>query len=150
MGKQDNPNASRSGVRRTSAPRQLSVLIVDPDIQGAQAMAEVLGRKHLVGVVGTAAAALAAVERRIPTLLVTEMDLPDASGVSLMETLHARPATRHILLMALTRRNSVRDKIAAFQAGADHYLVKPVAPEQFAVHVEQLSHFRQVLPAVVS
>jgi DNA-binding response OmpR family regulator len=149
MGTQRDPDFLQALARRLLAPRQLSVLIVDPDVRGAQMLAEGLGRKHAVAVVGTAAAALAAIGRRIPTLVVTELDLPDASGVALLATLHARPATRHVLLMALTRRRSVRDKIAAFEAGADHYLVKPLDPAQFSKHVEQLSHFRQVLPSVV-
>jgi DNA-binding response OmpR family regulator len=135
--------------RRLTVHKQLSVLIVDPDIEGAQVLAERLRRKHVVGVVGTGAAALAAIERRMPTLMVTELGLPDTSGVQLLATLHSRPATRHVLLMALTRRASVHDKIAAFQAGADDYLVKPVTPDQFAIHVEQLSHFRQLFSVPV-
>jgi PleD family two-component response regulator len=149
MGTQRDPDFLQTLARRLLASRQLSVLIVDPDVQGAQLLAAGLGRKHMVVVVGTAAAALASIERRVPTLVVTELDLPDASGVTLIARLHSRPATRHVLLMALTRRPSVRDKIAAFEAGADHYLVKPQTPAHFASHVEQLSHFRQVLPLAV-
>jgi DNA-binding response OmpR family regulator len=121
------------------------VLIVDPDLTGGQRLAGVLGREQVVAVVGTAGAARAAIAARRPTIVVTELDLPDASGLALLATLHGHAATRHILLMALSRRTSVRDKIAAFQAGADDYLVKPVDPPAFALHVRRLNHFRQIL-----
>jgi DNA-binding response OmpR family regulator len=39
----------------------------------------------------------------------------------------------------------VRDKIAAFQAGADDYLVKPLDPHQFVVHAQMVSRFIQVI-----
>jgi DNA-binding response OmpR family regulator len=50
-----------------------------------------------------------------------------------------------VLLMVLTRRSGIQDKIAALQAGADDYLVKPVEPQLFVSHVRAVSRFRQVL-----
>jgi two-component system OmpR family response regulator len=78
-------------------------------------------------------------------LLVIEPDLPDGDGVRMIATLHAAPATRHLLLMVVSHRQSVHDKIAAFQAGADDYLVKPVDPQLFEMRVQLLSRFRQLI-----
>jgi DNA-binding response OmpR family regulator len=47
--------------------------------------------------------------------------------------------------MAVTHRSLVGDKIAALQAGADDYLVKPVSPDQFDTHVQLISRFRRVI-----
>jgi DNA-binding response OmpR family regulator len=52
---------------------------------------------------------------------------------------------RHVLLMVVTNRSGVRDKINAFQAGADDYLVKPLDPTVFALRVQLLSRFRKVI-----
>jgi two-component system response regulator TctD len=52
---------------------------------------------------------------------------------------------RHVLLMVVTARSGVRDKINAFQAGADDYLVKPLDPAAFALRVQLLSRFRKVI-----
>jgi DNA-binding response OmpR family regulator len=147
MGTQRDYPFLQALARRLLTRKQLYVLIVDPDIAGAQRLADALGNDHLTRVVGTADSALMAIERRVPTLLVTELDLPDVPGVDLISRVHARADTRHMLLMVISRRNSITDKIQAFQAGADHYLVKPVEPGYFAAQVEQLSHFRQVLPS---
>jgi DNA-binding response OmpR family regulator len=56
--------------------------------------------------------------------------------------LHDHPRTRHVMLMIVTTRHMISDKIAGFQAGADDYLVKPVDTELFALHVELLSRLR--------
>jgi DNA-binding response OmpR family regulator len=96
-------------------------------------------------VVGSARAALAAIMVSVPQMIVTELDLPDADGLELVARWRTDPLTRHTLLMIVTRRRSVRDKIAGLQAGADDYLVKAVDPYVFAMHVQSVSRFRKVL-----
>lgn len=150
MGTQRDPTFLQALAHRLLAPRQLHILIVDADTQGSQILADALGRGHSVTIVGSVAAAREAIDRRMPTLVVTELDLPDASGMTLISMLHSRPATSNVLLMVLSHRSSVQDKIAALQAGADDYVVKPIDPRQFANHVRQLSHFVQVLPSATS
>jgi DNA-binding response OmpR family regulator len=135
--------------RRLFTSVRLHVLIVDPNLNGAYALASALGSEHSVAVVATAEAALRAIEMQMPTILVTELDLPDHSGLELLAATRARPVTHNVLLLALSRRSSVQAKVAAFQAGADDYLVKPVAPRVFADHILRLSRFRQVLGAAV-
>lgn len=134
-----------TGTKQPARPA-LSVLFVDPDVEGAERLAGVLRRSNAVAVVASATAAFAAIAARMPSLIVTELDLPDASGLDLLASLRQNSATRNVLLMVVTRRSSVRDKIGAFQAGADDYLVKPLSPQQFEMHVQLLSRFRQVLP----
>ncbi len=118
---------------------------MEPDPGVAHQLAGALSHDHAVTVVGTAAAALAAIRARLPALVATELDLPDAFGLDLLTALHSGPATQPVLLMVLSRRTSIQDRIAAFQAGADDFLVKPVYPQTFATHVRRLSRFRQVL-----
>lgn len=125
----------------------MSVLFVDPDTAFAERLANVLRGRCAVAVVPTAQAAMAAMTVRMPTLIVTELDLPDRPGVELLAALRRTPATRNILLLVITARNGVRDKVAAFQAGADDYLVKPVDPYRFETHVQLLSKFRQIFPS---
>ena len=127
------------------APTRLHILMVDPDLGGAHQLASAISREHTVTVVGTVAAAYGAIGARMPTLVATELDLPDASGLELLTALHTHPATQRVLLLVLTWRASIQDKIAAFQAGADDFLVKSVDPQTFAGHVRRLARFRQVL-----
>lgn len=145
MSTQRDPDFLQHLARRIFAPTRLHILIVEPDLGVAQQLAGALSRDHAVMVVGTAAAALAAIRARLPALVATELDLPDAFGLDLLTALHSRPATQQVLLLVLSRRTAIQDRIAAFQAGADDFLLKPVDPQTFAAHVRRLSRFRQVL-----
>src|SRR5262249_35588149 len=113
--------------------------------EGAQRLSRALPAHTMTAVVSTAYAALQAMRGRVPTLIVTELELPDANGVELLRRIHADPATRKVLLMVVTRRNSIGDKIAAFEPGADDYLVKPLDPQNFLLHAQLLSRFGQVM-----
>src|SRR5262245_38113625 len=102
--------------------RQMAyVLVVDQDRESTGRLAAALDRLQRAAVVPAARAALSAMEPQLPDLVVTELDLPDANGLEVLTRLHQTAATRHVLLMVVTHRVAVRDKIAAFQAGADDY-----------------------------
>ncbi|HEX6799329.1 MAG TPA: response regulator [Ktedonobacterales bacterium] len=139
------PRDSTSRPRTAALRPGLAVLFVDPDVETAERLAQSLPNLSAVAVVPTAQEAVAAITMRVPDLIVTELDLPDANGVRLIRSVHDAPLTRRVLILVVTRRTSFRDKIDAFQAGADDYLVKPVDPEQLATHVRLVSRFRQIL-----
>lgn len=146
MSRGDSDFARRLANPIQSARNALSVLFVDPDVSFAERLASVLRATCAVAVVPTAQAAIAAMKARMPNIIVTELDLPDRPGLELLATLREAPATRNVLLLVVTARRGVADKVAAFQAGADDYLVKPVDPLRFETHVQLLSKFRQIFP----
>ncbi len=128
-----------------ASPYLPAVLFVDPDNATARALSSTLASRYAVGVAGSLAAAYQALAVMIPTLVVCELTLPDGDGLTLLQRLRASPETRDVLLMVVSARRSVADKIAALQAGADDYLVKPVTPEVFANHAARLLRFRRTL-----
>ena len=134
--------SARAGRPQRRGP---TVLLVDPNLDGTRPLAAALYRVCDVAVVRSAQEAFAAMEARLPDLVVTELDLPDAPGVEFITRVHRAPATYHVLLLVMTSRHSVRDKIAAFQAGADDFLVKPVDPRDFVNHVHLLSRFQRII-----
>jgi DNA-binding response OmpR family regulator len=124
----------------------MAILFVDPDLQEAHRLAAAVRDFAIVGVVSTAAAALGAMRQLMPAMVVTELDLPDTSGLQFITALQQNAATRHVLVIVTTHRRGMPEKIAALQAGADDYLVKPVDVGVFRTHVALVSRFRQVLP----
>jgi DNA-binding response OmpR family regulator len=127
-------------------PKQsMTVLIVDADWEAAQYLAALLRASCVVGLATTASDAILLIRQRIPDMIVTELNLPDSNGIDFIQYIHRIPETYNVLLMVVTNRASVQDKIAAFTAGADDYLVKPVAWAQLQLHLQLLSRFRQVI-----
>jgi DNA-binding response OmpR family regulator len=140
-----NPSPSASSLTGQRAKPGLAVLFVDPDVAHAERLAKPLRAYSAVAIVNSAQAAMVAISQRTPDVIVSEVELPDGNGLDLFRSVHAAEATRNVLLMVVTWRTSVNDKIAAFQAGADDYLVKPVAADQFETHVLLVSKFRKII-----
>jgi two-component system KDP operon response regulator KdpE len=82
---------------------------------------------------------------RRPDLLVLDLGLPDGDGVDLITELRAWSAMPAIVLSA---RSAEADKIAALDAGADDYLVKPFGAGELMARVRaQLRRHLQHTPA---
>ena len=139
------PWASRNVPAAAAEHLAMRVLIIDADAISARRLEEILRPTHDVASVTTAEGALAAIADRVPDLIITEIKLPDANGLQLVGQWRRDPATRDTLFIIFTGHQSVQEKIAAFQAGADDYLVKPVAPDEFLLHVRSVSRFRRLI-----
>ena len=82
---------------------------------------------------------------RRPDLLVLDLGLPDGDGVDLIRDLRSWSAMPVIVLSA---RGGEADKIAALDAGADDYLVKPFGAGELLARVRaQLRRHAQQTPA---
>jgi response regulator of citrate/malate metabolism len=106
----------------------IGVLIVDDDFRVAQVHADFVSRMPNMRVVGqahTAAAALEAVVKHRPDLVLLDIYLPDVSGLDLLQRLrrHGEHNPDVLLLTAARDMPTVR---RAMRAGALHYLIKPV------------------------
>lgn len=73
-----------------------------------------------------AASALAAIREDPPALLFTDVQLPDIDGLELTRRLKANPATRQIVIVALTAFAMQSDREAAIAAGCDGFIPKPI------------------------
>ena len=69
-------------------------------------------------------------------LVIMDLQLPDGTGTSLLKRVrelgHAMPA------LILTARGDLDSKVENFQAGADDYVVKPVAMAELSIRVQAL------------
>src|SRR6059058_3579478 len=91
---------------------------------------------HDVAAAPDGGAALAAIERAVPDLLVLDVAMPGLDGFAVCRRLRAKGLALPILL--LTARDAVPDRVAGLDAGADDYLVKPFAPEELLARVRAL------------
>ncbi|MEU3020686.1 MULTISPECIES: response regulator [unclassified Nocardiopsis] len=133
----------------------IRVLVVDDDVRVArnhQELVESVPEFTVVGVAHTAAAALAQVRGHRPDLVLLDLHLPDASGISVMHTLrsatgHGAPQPDFLMITAVRDIAQVR---AALHGGAVHYLLKPFPLsalrdqlERYAVARRQMEGERQ-------
>ena len=66
--------------------------------------------------------------------------MPKMNGLEVCETLRSQGIDVPILM--LTAKDTLKDKLQGFSKGADDYLVKPFAMEEFIARVQVLSRRR--------
>jgi two-component system response regulator MprA len=113
------------------------VLVVDDDPPISRMLERTLvAEGYGVEVVADGGAALAAVERSVPDLLVLDVAMPGLDGLAVCRRLRRAGLALPILL--LTARDAVPDRVAGLDAGADDYLVKPFASEELLARARAL------------
>ncbi len=111
------------------------ILLVDDEpniIELAQLYLEREGFKIIAASDGRAA--LEAVEREHPALMVLDLMLPEIDGLEVCRTLRGRGDPVAILM--LTARDEDIDKILGLELGADDYLTKPFNPRELVARVK--------------
>ena len=102
------------------------ILLVDDGRDMAESMRLLLEMEgHTVALAFTGGSALDQAVDFKPEVVVLDIGLPDISGLDVARRLRAR-ASPVPLLVALTGYDRDEDRMAALDAGFDHYLVKPV------------------------
>ncbi|HEX3754884.1 MAG TPA: response regulator transcription factor [Rhizomicrobium sp.] len=69
-------------------------------------------------------------------LVIIDLHLPDGMGTSLLKRMRDMGHTMPVLI--LTARGDLDSKVENFQAGADDYVIKPVAMAELAIRVQAL------------
>jgi DNA-binding response OmpR family regulator len=95
---------------------------------------ELEGAGYAVATVATGAAALAWLAAGRPALVVVDVGLPAPDGWDVLRRVRGQegPGGRVPVVVLLDR---TIDRLKAFGAGADHYLLKPVGPGEAVARV---------------
>ena len=106
------------------------VLVVDDVVDAAEALAETLAMSgYKVWIATDGAAALALVEEHKPHCVLLDIGMPGMDGNELTRTLRTRYGD-DIVLIAVTGREHDDERVSDTFARVDHYLQKPVDPDQ--------------------
>ena len=113
------------------------VLLVDDDAAIRRTVAEGLELEGFT-VVGASGgrAALAAVERIEPAVVLLDLTMPDLDGLEVLRRLRERGD--ELPVCVLSARDEVGDRVAGLEAGADDYVVKPFALEEVVARLHAL------------
>src|SRR6476469_3575697 len=109
------------------------ILIVDDEPSILATMAPLLrARGYEVATATSGYAALEAVDRQAPQLVILDLGLPDLDGVEVCRRLREG---RAVPIVVLSARGGERDKVAALDAGADDYVTKPFGAEELLARI---------------
>lgn len=115
----------------------MRVLIVEDDAKVARALSEGLGAEgYETRVARTGEDGFFLANRERFDLIVLDLMLPGRNGLEILQTLRQRDI--HTQVLVLTARDSVEDRVAGLDAGADDYLIKPFAFPELLARVRAL------------
>ncbi len=113
------------------------IMVVEDDRSLAELLVEELQAEgHLAEAHASAEDALAAIDEFEPDVLVSDLQLPGADGLALLEQVQARHAPPAVLMISAF--GTVDRAVAALKAGADNFLTKPLDMDHFVLSVERL------------
>ena len=117
---------------------RVRIVLVEDNTQLATTIADGLVEDgHSVDVIDTAAKAIARGMRRDLDLMILDLGLPDRDGLDVLKEL--RGARIHVPVLVLTARDAVESRVAALDAGADDYLVKPFVFAELVARIGALT-----------
>jgi DNA-binding response OmpR family regulator len=73
-----------------------------------------------------------------PDLVISDIMMPNVSGIELVEALKADDATAAIPILLLSAKAQTADVRAGLEAGADDYVTKPFEPLELVDRVQAL------------
>jgi two-component system response regulator MprA len=115
----------------------LRILVVDDDAAVRDSLARTLRFEgYQVETADNGAAALLAVRGGEPDAMVLDVSMPVMDGLETCRELRAGGVLVPVLM--LTARDSVGDRVAGLDAGADDYLVKPFALQELLARLRAL------------
>ena len=82
--------------------------------------------------------ALKVAEKHLPHLIIMDVMMPNMDGIEACEQLRKHPRFVETIIMFLTARGEEYSYVAAFEAGADDYVTKPIKPKVLTSKVKGL------------
>ncbi len=92
-------------------------------------------------------AALEALERMQPDLIISDLDMPEMDGISFCQTVHKRPPLTTVPFITMGTESDRGKMRQVLQSGASTYILKPFNIDQLVITVEKLlsDHFLLLL-----
>ena len=87
-------------------------------------------------------ACLEVVEDFDPQVILLDVSMPKMSGYEVCKAIKENPNTQHIIVMFVSARGSVEERMEGYSVGAEDYIVKPFGQGELKA---KLSHLGQLL-----
>ncbi len=113
------------------------ILIVEDEIKIAQSLQQVLEEEgYGVSCAVTGEEGFFLINTEIFDVVILDIMLPGRSGLEILEALRRRDT--QTLVLILTARDALEDRVAGLDSGADDYMIKPFAVSELLARIRVL------------
>ena len=114
-----------------------TVLVIDDDPKLLKMLQRTLTYESLnVFTASNGLEALPIVQAQKPDLIIVDWMMPKMDGVTFVQRL--RDEENKTMVLMLTARDAIEDRVDGLESGADDYLVKPFAPAELVARVHAM------------
>ncbi|MBE0422386.1 MAG: response regulator [Lutibacter sp.] len=121
------------------------VLIVDDNLDVVNYVSDVLSKFYKVITAENGKTGIKKALKFIPDLIISDVMMPEKSGIDLSAELKNHNQTSHIPIILLTAKLGGKDKLEGMKIGADDYITKPFDSEYLLTRIENLFKNRKKL-----
>jgi len=133
----DAPAITDETAKRESAgEKRFHILLADDNADMRDYVSRLLSDRYDVLAVADGQAALEAVKKRIPDLVLSDVMMPVLDGFELLRRIRANAQTREIPVVLLSARAGEEARIEGLEASADDYIVKPFNARELLATVD--------------
>jgi serine/threonine protein kinase/tetratricopeptide (TPR) repeat protein len=133
------PGFTHPRAETTVATSTHRLLLVDYDHQILKGIATALRKVGFrVSTAPSVQSAVDALELHIPDLIISEIELPDATGFDLLQQVRTIPKWSEIRFVVLTANSRIQQRLRARSLDADDYLVKPLSMKDLVTRIRTL------------
>ncbi|MFN8398513.1 MAG: response regulator transcription factor [Anaerolineales bacterium] len=114
-----------------------SVLIIDDDPKLLKMLQRTLTYENLdVFTANNGLEGLPLVQSQKPDLIIVDWMMPKMDGISFVQRL--RDEENKTMVLMLTAKDAIDDRVEGLESGADDYLIKPFAPAELVARVHAM------------
>ena len=124
------------------------VLSVDDSLIVQTTIKRALGDRYQVLLASNAVDALKVINTTPIALLLLDVTMPEIDGLEFCRKVRSLPKFKNLPIIMLTARDKFSDKLRGQIAGATHYLIKPVEPNQLLEIVDKCVEKTTVVPTL--
>ncbi len=118
--------------------KDTTILIVEDNVDMRVYMRNILSRQYAVTEAGNGTEGLNIAFKNPPSLIVSDIMMPETDGIEFSRQLKSDLRTSHIPIIILTALTSIDHRIKGLETGADDYITKPFHEEILLLKVKNL------------
>jgi len=138
----ENETQSDSSIESKSKYR---ILIVEDDVQLLMLIKKLMAEHYDVETASDGKQALDILNKKRIDLVVSDVMMPNMSGLELAQTIKEDLITSHIPVILLTAKSANEHVIEGLETGADGYIAKPFHPRHLYLRIAKLLETREIL-----
>jgi DNA-binding response OmpR family regulator len=121
----ETENTDEENQTDTNGLADIHILIVEDNADLRRILRNFFSKKYPVHTAKNGREALEIVKEQEINIVVSDVMMPEMDGLELCRTLKNDNETNYLEILLLTAKNSIEDRIACYNAGADGYISKP-------------------------